>query len=159
MTAISRVRRLAGDIRATSAIEFAVISPVLFAILFGIITFGVHYAARIGLTYAAAEGGRAAVAGLTDDERYSLACGAIGNALWSLSPLVDPSHATVNVSFPVGADGAPASSGGVDVSIAYSDARFARMPFLPDLSNLQPVNANYSVSQTGNPRACQLPGP
>ena len=34
----------------------------------------------------------------------------------------------------------------VSISIAYSDTRFAALPFLPDLSNLAPVNVDYYVT-------------
>lgn len=133
--------RLARDARGTSAVEFALAAPLLFAILFGIITFGVHYATRIALTYAAAEGGRAAVAGLDDAERVSLAKIAAGNALAALAPLVDAGKATVTAV--TSADGGNEK---IDISIAYSDTRFATMPFLPDLSNMAPVTVEYYVT-------------
>jgi Flp pilus assembly protein TadG len=134
-------RRLAHDARGTTAVEFALVAPLLFAILFGIITFGVQYATRIALTYAAAEGGRAAVAGLTDAQRTSLARTAINNTLTALAPLVNKSATTVNVS--LAADGGNEK---INISIAYSDTRFATMPFLPSLTNIAPVTVQYYVT-------------
>jgi Flp pilus assembly protein TadG len=134
-------RRFAGDARGTTAVEFALVAPLLFAILFGIITFGVQYATRIALTYAAAEGGRAAVAGLKDEERATLAYAAIHNALTAMSPLVDVGKATPLVT-PV-VDGTQER---IAISIAYSDTRFAVMPFLPDLSSMAPVTVQYTVT-------------
>lgn len=139
--ACSGWRRLARDARGTSAVEFALVAPLLFTILFGIITFGVQYATRIALTYAAAEGGRAAVAGLNPTERSTLALAAINNTLGAMSPLVDSTKATPKVT--VVADGTNLR---IDVSIAYSDTRFAVMPFLPDMSHMAPVTVEYYVT-------------
>ncbi len=36
--------------RATTAVEFAVIAPLFFAILFGVIVFGLQYSTRIAVT-------------------------------------------------------------------------------------------------------------
>jgi Flp pilus assembly protein TadG len=135
---LSRFRR---EERATSAVEFAVVAPLLFAVLFGILGFGVQYATRIALVYAASEGGRAAVTGLTDTERTSLATSAVSNTLTALSPLVDPNKARVTVNL-----AQESSDEKVSISIAYSDTRFANLPFLPDLSNLAPISVNYYVT-------------
>jgi Flp pilus assembly protein TadG len=125
---------------ATTAVEFGIVAPFLFAILFGMIGFGIQYAARIALTYAASEGGRAAVAGLTDAERESLARTAINNTLTALSPLVDPSKAIVTFDTSL-----ESSDEKISISIAYSDARFAHLPFIPDLTSLNPVAVDYYV--------------
>ena len=134
-------RRFSGDSRGTVSIEFAILVPVFLAILFGIIVFGIQYATRIALTYAAAEGGRAAVAGLSDDERKSLATGAIDDALQALSPLVNPDKATVTVTVLPAANGEQ-----VSISIAYNDTRFAALPFVPRLDSLAPVSVSYYVT-------------
>jgi Flp pilus assembly protein TadG len=145
LRAVARIatagNRLAKDTVATTAIEFAIIAPVLFAILFATVAFGVQYATRVAITYAAAEGGRAAVAGLNDTERASLATTAITNTLNALSPLVDPTKASVTVA--LGNEGTDKT---VSISIGYSDTRFAQMPFLPDLTGLQPVTVQYYVT-------------
>jgi Flp pilus assembly protein TadG len=134
-------RRFRPDRDGTVSIEFAILVPVFLAILFGIIVFGIQYATRIALTYAASEGGRAAVAGLSDDERKLLANAAISDALTALSPLVDPAKATVSV------DLSDESSGEeVTISIAYNDVRFAALPFVPQLGNLAPVTVSYFVT-------------
>ncbi|HTM78860.1 MAG TPA: TadE/TadG family type IV pilus assembly protein [Devosia sp.] len=134
-------RRLPDDVRGTVSIEFAILMPVFFAILFGIIVFGVQYATRIALTYAAAEGGRAAVAGLNDGERQTLATNAITNALNALSPLVNPAKATISVNL-----ARENSSEEITISIAYNDTRFAELPFVPQLGNLAPVTVSYYVT-------------
>ena len=70
-------RGLARDRRGTVAIEFAFVLVVFLTILFGIIAFGFQFAARIALSYAVAEGGRSAVAGLTSAERQARASAAV----------------------------------------------------------------------------------
>jgi len=126
---------------ATTAVEFGVVAPLLFAILFGLIGFGDKYATRIALTYAAAEGGRAAIGGLTDAERESLARTAIANSLTALSPLVDPGDAVVTVDL-----SQESADQKISISIAYNDTRFAHLPFLPDLTALAPVTVDYYVT-------------
>jgi Flp pilus assembly protein TadG len=129
------------DDHATTAVEFAIVMPMLFAVMFGLIGFGVQFATRIALTYAATEGGRAAVAGLDDSERQSLAETAIANTLAALSPLVDSSKAAVTVDL-----SQESSDEKITISIAYSDDRFATLPFLPDFSSLNPVTVAYYVT-------------
>jgi Flp pilus assembly protein TadG len=126
---------------ATTAVEFGIIAPFLFAILFGLIGFGTQYAARIALTYAASEGGRAAVGGLTDAERESLARAAIQDSLTALSPLIDVSKTVV--SFDASQE---SSDHKIAITIAYSDTRFAHLPFIPDLTSLAPVTVDYYVT-------------
>ncbi len=133
--------RLRGDTRATTAVEFGIVAPLLFAVMFGILAFGIQFATRIAVTYAATEGGRAAIGGLDDTERESLARAAITRVLTALSPLVDPSKAAVNV---VQAD--EASDHKIDISITYNDTRFALLPFVPDFSALNPVTVEYYVT-------------
>jgi Flp pilus assembly protein TadG len=141
-SAIERVcRRLCGDRHATTAVEFGIVAPLLFAVMFGILAFGLQFATRIAVTYAATEGGRAAVGGLSDAERESLARAAITRALTAMSPLVDPTKAAVNV---VQAD--DAGDRKIDISITYNDTRFALLPFVPDFSNLNPVTVEYYVT-------------
>jgi Flp pilus assembly protein TadG len=134
-------RRFPDDDRATTAVEFAIVMPLLFAVMFGLIGFGVQFATRIALTYAATEGGRAAVAGLDDSERQSLAETAIANTLSALSPLVDSSKADVTVDL-----SQESSDEKITISIAYSDDRFATLPFLPDFTSLNPVTVAYYVT-------------
>lgn len=122
------------------AIEFAFVSVVFFAILFGIITFGFMFGTRIALSYAVAEGGRAAMAGLNTSERETLATTAISDALNAYSPLVDPAKATITFN----------TSGTNDsvmkITIAYSDNRFTSMPFVPSLGDLPPVETTFVVA-------------
>ncbi len=126
------------DASGTVSIEFAVLFPVFLALLFGMVVFGAQYSVRIALTYAAAEGGRAAMAGLDDAERQALASAAVQETLKSLAPLVDPEKAEVQIAFADQDDGEE-----ITVSIGYSDHRFARLPFVPSLDDLPPVTVRY----------------
>jgi Flp pilus assembly protein TadG len=132
---------LRADTSATTAVEFGIVAPLLFAVMFGILAFGIQFATRIAVTYAATEGGRAAVGGLSDSERESLARAAINRALTALSPLVDPSKAAVNV-----VQASVSNDRKIDISITYNDARFASLPFVPDFSTLNPVTVEYYVT-------------
>ncbi len=133
-----RPARLLRDQRGTVAIEFAFVLVIFLSILFGIIAFGFQFAARIALSYAVAEGGRSAVAGLSSQERQTRASNAVTHVLTSFSPLVDPSKATIAVS----SQGQTAEGEAILISVTYNDNRFNVFPFLPTL------NANRAVQTT-----------
>jgi Flp pilus assembly protein TadG len=69
--------RLIACRKATAAVEFAIIFPIFLMLLFGIISFGAYLAVVHGIQQLAAEATRAAVAGLSDSERVTLATGNI----------------------------------------------------------------------------------
>jgi hypothetical protein len=54
--------------RGASAVEFAIILPVLIMLVFGIIQFGVAYNKYISLTHAAREGARLAAVGVYEED-------------------------------------------------------------------------------------------
>jgi Flp pilus assembly protein TadG len=126
----ARSRLGAGLLRdrgGTVAIEFAIVTALLLSILFGIVAFGFQFAVRIALSYAVAEAGRSAVAGLTPEERQQRAEDAVDRVLTSFSPLVDPSKAVVDVS----SDGQTGDGEVIRIAITYSDNRFDVFPFVP----------------------------
>ncbi len=126
------------DRRGSVAIEFAFVLVLFLSILFGIIAFGFQFAARIALSYAVAEGGRAAVAGLSSAEREQRANDAVNRVLTSFSPLIDPSKAAIDVA----SQGQTAEGEAILISVTYDDNRFNIFPFLPAL------NANRAVATT-----------
>jgi Flp pilus assembly protein TadG len=130
------------DERGTVAIEFAFVLVLFLSILFGIIAFGFQFAARIALSYAVAEGGRAAVAGLTSAEREQRADDAVNRVLTSFSPLIDPSLATVDVT----SEGQTPEGEAVLISISYNDSRFNIFPFLPSLNATRAVETTFMVA-------------
>lgn len=67
------IARLIRSERATSAVEFALISPIFLMVLFGIVVFGSYLTVLHGVQQIAAEAARAAVAGLSNAERVTLA--------------------------------------------------------------------------------------
>ncbi|MBN9600948.1 MAG: pilus assembly protein [Afipia sp.] len=79
----------------TSAVEFALILPVLLMLVFGIVVFGSYLAVVHGVQQLAAEAARSSVAGLSEAERASLASGYV-TANAASYPLIAPNHLTVN---------------------------------------------------------------
>lgn len=73
--------------RGVAAIEFALIFPVLFLMLYGLLTYSLVFAIQHTLSLAAAEGGRAAVRFVSNNDlnnlqlRKNAACVAAANAL------------------------------------------------------------------------------
>lgn len=61
--------RFSRSLDATSAIEFALVAPVLLLLLFGIIGYGYILGVYHGVQQIAAEAARASVSGLNDTER------------------------------------------------------------------------------------------
>ena len=57
---IRLVRSVARDTAGASAVEFAIIAPVLLALILGVVQLGVLFQARAGLRHAVAEGARLA---------------------------------------------------------------------------------------------------
>jgi len=134
--------RLSRDSNGTVAVEFAFVLVMLLTILFGIIAFGFQFAARVALSYAVAEGGRAAMVGLSSTERQSLANSAVVQVLTNLSPLIDPTRATIAVT----SQGMTANGEAIKVSIVYSDSRFNLFPFLPNLNTASAVQTTFFVA-------------
>lgn len=61
------------DRRGVSAIEFAILSPVFIGLLFGIVTFGIHFGAANSVQQLCGDIARASVAGVNEEERISIA--------------------------------------------------------------------------------------
>jgi Flp pilus assembly protein TadG len=134
--------RLLRDRRGTVAIEFAFVLVLFLSILFGIVAFGFQFAARVALSYAVAEGGRAAEVGLSSAERQSLASTAISNVLTSFSPLINPANATIAVS----SQGQTVNGEAILVSVGYSDSRFNVFPFMPSLNAASAVQTTFFIA-------------
>jgi Flp pilus assembly protein TadG len=71
------LRHLARCRAGTSAIEFAIVSPLLILLLFGMVAYGIYLGASHSIQQIAADAARTAVAGLDESERISLADGYI----------------------------------------------------------------------------------
>ncbi|WP_421952222.1 TadE family protein [Pelagibacterium sp.] len=78
----------------TSAVEFALIAPVFLLLMFGAIGYGIYFGAAHSVQQLAADAARAAVAGLSDAERISLANAFLaGNG--AAYVLLDPDRLTI----------------------------------------------------------------
>jgi Flp pilus assembly protein TadG len=89
------LRRSVACRRGTAAVEFALVVPVFFCLLFGIVSLGAYLTVVHGVQQMAAEAARVAVAGLDDGERNRLARGYIdGNV--AFYPLLSPAHLTID---------------------------------------------------------------
>lgn len=67
------VKEFAADRRGVSAVEFAILSPIFFGLLFGIITFGIHFGAANSVQQLCGDVARASVAGVNEEERVAIA--------------------------------------------------------------------------------------
>jgi Flp pilus assembly protein TadG len=103
---------VAGD-RGVAAVEFALVAPLLFTLLFGIIAYGIYFCVWIAISEAAANGARASVAGLTNDERTSLANTAVTNDITSYGPLLTIANAKIVTQ-------SVSSGGAFQVSVTYN---------------------------------------
>ena len=79
-----------------SAIEFALVSSIFFTLIFGILIYGSYFASLSLINHVAFEAARATVAGLSDDERSTLAHAKADELIASLSGVLDASAVTVN---------------------------------------------------------------
>ena len=59
--------------KGIAALEFALVAPALLMLIFAIIIYSFWFSALLGVRHAAAEGARAAMAGLSSSERTDLA--------------------------------------------------------------------------------------
>ncbi len=69
------MRRFAGwvrDCRGTSAVEFAILTPVFLLLLTGMLAYGIYFGAAHALQQLAADAARIAIAGLDEAERDRL---------------------------------------------------------------------------------------
>lgn len=126
------IRRFRDSEAATSAIEFALIAPVLLLMMFGIIAYGYIFGVYHNLQQMASEAARASVAGLNDVERDMLARAFIGANARSY-PLLDPAKLRV-ATVPGGL-----SNQSFEVAVAYdmSQTVFQRLAELVALPPLQ----------------------
>ena len=67
------IRTFAASRSGTSAVEFALLSPVYFLLLFGMAAYGIYFGAAHSVQQLAADAARVAIAGLSREERRTLA--------------------------------------------------------------------------------------
>jgi Flp pilus assembly protein TadG len=82
------------DRSGVAAIEFAIVAPVFFLMVFGLLAYAIYFGMAHGVQQLAADAARASVAGITSTERASLAKNNIASAIADY-PLLDPAKLTV----------------------------------------------------------------
>src|ERR1700761_9547897 len=116
--------------RAASAVEFAMLLPLFLTFVFGIVVFGSYLTMVHGVQQLAAEAARSSVAGLSDNERNSLATGYV-NANAPTYPLLTAARLTVNA--------APSANDAnvyvVTVNYDASGSFIYNLPFVPTPSS------------------------
>lgn len=83
--------------KGAAAIEFAILAPVYFLFLLGMIAYGIYLGAAHSVQQLAAEAARLSVAGLSETERQSMALDYIATHSSGYA-FVDPEKLTINVS-------------------------------------------------------------
>lgn len=104
------------DVRGASAVEFALVLPVLLLLLFGILQFGVTLAALQGLEAATREGAR--LAALGRDVGAAEVTAAVRDAT---PPFIDPDAIAVTINGGSGGGWCPASvADGAEVTVTVT---------------------------------------
>jgi Flp pilus assembly protein TadG len=91
------------DARGASAIEFAIVAPIFFLLIFGIVVYGYYFATLSLVNHIAYEAARATVSGLDDAERSTLAHARANELIASLDSFLGAD--TVDVDVGPAADG------------------------------------------------------
>ncbi len=133
--------------------EFALVTPLLLLIVFGIISFGFMLAFRQSLSQAAAEGARAAAVQLDPTARTSDATAAVTDALAGVGVtctsgvLYDGATAagTCDIGAATACANAPAQQC-VTVSLTYRYADHPQVPSLPLVGSLMPEELSYAAT-------------
>jgi len=107
-----RLRRLIADDGGLAALEFVFLAPALLMLAFAIVIYSIYFTALIGVREAAAEGARAAVAGLSSSERASLANARAREVVDTYGTLLGGGSAPAISTSALG-------SGGFSVTVAY----------------------------------------
>jgi len=84
-----------GDRRGTSAVEFALLSPLFILLIVGMTAYGIYFGASHSVQQIAADAARTALAGLNQSERRSLATDFISRNAGGY-PFVDPARLAVD---------------------------------------------------------------
>lgn len=134
--------RFTRNTAAVSAVEFALIAPILLLLLFGIIGYGYVLGIHHGVQQIASEAARASVAGLTDTERALIARNFVTANVASYA-FLDPEKVSVTTA----ASGSPTQTFEVAVRYEFSDSIFDRLGSLVALP--APVVERRAVIQRG----------
>ena len=133
MSARTRRRTRRGDAGA-SAVEFALVAPVLFLILFGIVDYGIWFADSISARQAVRDGARRGVvetfgtcAGATGGDLGTLACTTRG----AMEPISGTTYLKVTVALAPGGAGGQTWAVGRTLRVCAMTQHTALMPLVP----------------------------
>jgi Flp pilus assembly protein TadG len=104
------------DRSGVAAIEFAIVGPLFFLVLMGVLIFAIYFGTVHSVQQLAAEAARATVQGLTETERSELAKNQVATIVGSY-PLIDRNYLTVTAAT------SPADANLFNVSIRYDASR------------------------------------
>jgi Flp pilus assembly protein TadG len=104
------------DRSGVAAIEFAIVGPLFFLVLLGVLIFAIYFGTVHSVQQIAAEAARASVQGLTEEERAALAQNQV-NAIVGSYPLIDRNYLTVS------AAAVPGDANLFNVRISYDASR------------------------------------
>jgi Flp pilus assembly protein TadG len=112
--------------RGAAAVEFAMLLPVFLVLVFGIVVFGSYLTMVHGVQQLAAEAARSSVAGMTDQERSSIASSYV-TANVGTYPLIVANNVSVNAAT------SPADPNVFVVTVSYnaSSMFIYSLPFVP----------------------------
>ena len=137
--------------RGTAAVEFAMIFPLFFMILYGIVTFSLIFVAQQNLTLAAEEGARAALNYQTATSttnalaaRTTAACTAASNVVTSLISSATCVSSSTTCSY-------DATMDCIKVTLTYKYASAPLVPTLPLLNFVLPASLVSSAMVQLNP--------
>lgn len=105
------LNRFGADASGTSAIEFAIVAPLFFMLVFGIIIYGYYFATMSAVHHVAYEAARATISGFTDAERSALAQARASTAVSFYGGFLDSGAITM--------DSASTSTGTYAVTVRY----------------------------------------
>jgi Flp pilus assembly protein TadG len=107
------LHRLGRSESGIAAVEFAIVAPVLLMMIFAIIIYSIYFSAFLGVRQAAAEGARAAMAGMSTTERAPHAVARATTVLSGYGGLTGVSVAPLITA-------TPQSGGLLKVSVSYN---------------------------------------
>lgn len=125
--------------RGSAAVEFALVGPLFILLLLGSVVYGGWMWMAQGVQHLAAEGARAAVAGIDVNERASLARSAVSNSI-SGTTILDPEAVQVTVASDVGA---------IRVTIVYDASEHPLMAFSRLVPSPPQIIRREAIIRTG----------
>lgn len=149
----ARMCRTSRNESGAAALEFALVAPLLIALIFGIVAYGYMLSFRQGISQGAAEGARAAAVSMasSDIDKKADAVDALNRSLESYGvSCAEPSLkkggqtvGTCSVAIASCTNNAAASCASVKVDYAYRDHPL--LPSFPGLGGTLPQNLDYTA--------------